>query len=188
MAIEVTDNGGSIKIKNGAQIRHIIKSHILEVSVIKGNVIKIDVGQGALQNVFIPYGDVTVPVSPNVDSLRDTIADMLDPAAAPSGGATEANQVAEIAKLTDLNAAISELQTVVNAIDAKTVDAPKRVDDSGAEIVYNGYSSKAAPKDDQQDWAIQRIRKENGVNVYTWANGDRLNNKVWNDRETLIYS
>lgn len=189
MAIEITNNGGSIKIKNGAVVRHIFKAQILEVSVIKGNTIKIDIGQGALHNVFAPFAEVTIPVAGNVDALRDVIADMLDPDAAPMGGATEAKQIEQITKLTDLNTAIATLQTSVATMDSKlSYEDPMRVDDSGAEILYKGFSNKLAPVDGQADWAIQRIRKENGIDVYTWANGDRAFDKVWDNREALIYS
>jgi hypothetical protein len=188
MAIDITNNGGSIKVKNGTQVRHISKNQVLEVTVIKNTIIKIDLGKGALQNVFIDYGVVTTPVTGNAAALRDAIADMLTPATGPTGGATEAKQVEEISKLTDLNTAIASLQTLVNTIDAKIFYDPKRVDDGQVELVYKGFSNQAAPDDAQPQWAIQRVRKENGVDVYTWANGDRLFNKVWNDRETLNYS
>src|SRR5688572_3089094 len=101
MAITIVDTGGSLKITNGTQVRHIVKSQILEVAVIKTNIVKIDIGKSALQNVFITYGDVTTPSTGSPAALRDAIADMLAPADPSTGGATEAKQDTEITKLTD---------------------------------------------------------------------------------------
>ncbi|MBL7932315.1 MAG: hypothetical protein JNL60_10450, partial [Bacteroidia bacterium] len=72
-ATTITDNGASLKLTIGTQIRNITKSQIIEVSVIKTNIIKIDIGQGALHNIFIPYTDVTSPVTANAAALRDKI-------------------------------------------------------------------------------------------------------------------
>ena len=48
MGTEITNNGASLKIKNGTLVRNIMKNQILEIAVVKTNIIKIDIGKGAL--------------------------------------------------------------------------------------------------------------------------------------------
>src|SRR5436189_202410 len=118
--IQITDNGASIKIVNGTQIRNITKSQIVEVEVIKGTTIKIDIGQGTLNNVFIAYADVTVPAVADAAALRDAINTMMAPAASgSSGGSTEAKQDTEITKLTNINTLIDNLKTLLTSLDNK---------------------------------------------------------------------
>lgn len=181
----ITDNGASIKITIGTQVRNIIKTQIVEISVIKTSIIKIDIGQGALHNVFFPFADVTVPVTANAGALRDAINALLAPAVTST--ATEAKQTEQIDILNTLKGYLLSLQTLVTALDAKVFHDPLLVDDGGAGIVYNGYAvvgtSQAAPL-----WAIERIEKVGEVNVHTWADGDKTFNNAWNDRETLVYA
>lgn len=185
MATTIADNGASIKITIGTQVRNIIKSQIIEISVIKTNIVKIDIGQGALQNIFIPHADVTSPDTANAEALRDAINTMLAPLVTST--ATEQKQVEQIDILNTLKGSLLSLQNLVTALDSKVFHDPLLIDDSGAGIIYKGYAvvgtSQSAPL-----WAIERIEKVGEVNVHSWANGDKNFDNSWNDRETLSYS
>jgi hypothetical protein len=194
MAITIENTGASLKITNGTEVRHITKSQILEVAVIKTTIIKLDIGKTALQNVFISYGDVTIPSTANPAALRDTIANMLTPETGASGGATETKQDTQITKLTDLNTAIASLNTLMtsldnrmNSMDSKLFFEPRRIDDSGVGTIYKGYSNPGVAEGVAQ-WAIQRIENVGEVDVYSWADGNKNFDNRWTDRETLAYS
>lgn len=137
MATTITNNGASIKIDNGTTIRNIMKNQIIEVSVIKTNVIKIDIGQGALNNVFIPYATVTSPVTASPDELRDAINDFMANtvnSGSGAGGATESKQDTQISKqdaqttkLTSLDTTAGAINTKVNSIDVSATNISNKV-------------------------------------------------------------
>ena len=189
MPIQITNNGASIKITNGTLIRNVTKSQIIEVTVIKTTIIKIDIGQGALHNIFIPFSEVTAPVTANAGVLRDAINDFM---ALPSGGsvvggATEVKQVEEIDILTTMNASLTTMRGLVTIIDNKIFYEPSLIDDGGAGIIYKGYALLTGALQTEPIWAIQRIQAIGNVDVYTWADGNKNFDNNWVDRETLNY-
>lgn len=186
MAIEISNNGASLKIKNGAQVRDIMKHQIQEIVVVKADTIKIDIGKGALYNVFIPFADVTVPPVADVDALREAINDMLT-ATSVAGNATEAKQIEEIAKLNLLNDAVNNIKNSVSTLDSKIFFEPVLVDESNPNIIYKGFASPAAQVGDPV-WAIQKISNTGDVCAYQWADGNKNFDNVWNNRAALSYS
>jgi hypothetical protein len=181
METTITDNGASLKLTIGTQVRNITKSHIVEVSVIKTNIIKIDIGLGALNNIYIPYADVTNPVTANVEALRDAVLAFIPASSSgtSSGLATEAKQNES---LIILNA----LRTMASSIDGKTSGEPLLTDESGAGTVYKGFAVTGALPEDAV-WAIQRVQRVSEVNIITWAGGLKDFTHIWNERETLTY-
>lgn len=95
MATQIINNGTSLKIVTDGVPRLILKSQIKDVNVLRNTIIKIDIGQGTLNNVYVDQVDVTDPVSASVDDLRDKIIAMLNTSTA--GLATELKQDSEIA-------------------------------------------------------------------------------------------
>lgn len=73
---EIFDNTGTIRITYNGFVKHIAKPAIVEVSVLRGKVIKIQTGN-VLETVYIDYADVASPVSFSVDHLRSLINQML---------------------------------------------------------------------------------------------------------------
>jgi len=183
MAISIEDNGTKIKITNGTEVRNIMKSQVREIEVIKTNIIKIDIGQGALDNIFIPFADVTVPLKSDPETLRDTILTFLE--SVGGNGAKEANQVQEIELLSGLKNSIQTLQGLITSIDNKSFYQPLLVDNN-AGVIYRGYAAIGAdPK--AAVWAIERISSSKGLQTHKWADGDRNFDNIWDKREELIY-
>jgi hypothetical protein len=185
MAITIENNGASIKITEGGASRYVLKYQIREVEIVRDTIIKIDIGQGALNNIFVDQADVTVPASASVEILRDLIMGMLQSNVA--GSATEAKQTEEIAAIANLQTAVTALQTKVNSIEDKTPYQPKLVDESNSNVVYNGFAVPGAAVD-AAVWAIQKVTKTNGVYSYQWAGGTKAFDKIWNNRKVLVYS
>lgn len=183
--ITIENNGASIKITEDGVSRYVLKYQIREVEIVRDTIIKIDIGQGALNNIFVDQATVTVPVSASVEALRDLIMAMLQSNVA--GSATEAKQTEEIAAIANLQTAVSALQNKVNSIEDKTPYQPKLVDESNANVVYNGFALPGAAVD-AAVWAIQKVTKTNGVYSYQWAGGTKAFDKIWNNRKALIYS
>jgi hypothetical protein len=190
MAITIENNGASLKITDGASVRNVYKSQIVEIAVIKANIIKIDIGQGALNNVFIPFVDVTQPVTPNAAALRDALNDLLAPASGGlvAGSATEAKQTEQIGILTTMSGSLDSIKGLVGRLDDKTFYEELLVDDGGAGVIYTGYALNGGANQGQPVWAIKRIRKEGDVSITTWADGNKNFDNVWDNREVLIYS
>lgn len=183
--ITIENNGASIKITEDGVSRYILKYQIREVEIVRDTIIKIDIGQGALNNIFIDQASVTIPASASVEILRDLIMGMLQSNVA--GTATEAKQTEEIAAIANLQTAVSALQTKVNSIEDKTPYQPSLVDESNANAVYNGFALPGAKVTDPV-WAIQKVTKVKGVLTYQWAAGTKAFDKIWNNRVALIYS
>jgi hypothetical protein len=183
MATTIEDNGTKIKITTDTEVRNVIKSRIKEIDVIKTNIIMIDIGVGALENIFIPYADVTAPAKPDPASLRDAILAFLE-----TGGieAKEAKQTEEINLIGDLKATVQSLQNALASIDSKEFFKPLIVDKSGANVVYNGYAIPGTLTN-AGAWAIEKVTSSKGIELHTWADGDMKFDNVWDNREKLIY-
>ncbi len=185
MATEIVNNGGSLKVTINGEPRLILKSQIRDVNVLRDTIIKIDIGQGALNNVYVDQVDVTNPASASVDDLRDQIIAMLNGNSA--GLATEVKQDNEIATIQDLKTQVADLQTKVGSVDSKLFFEPVIVDESNANVIYKGYAVPGAKTSDPV-WAIERITSQKGVMSYKWAAGTKSFDKVWDNRAALIYS
>jgi hypothetical protein len=184
MAVTIEDNGTKIKITSGTEVKNVIKSQIREIEVIKTNIIKIDIGRGALENVFIAFADVTVPVKPDPESLRDALLVFLE----TSGGslAKEEKQSQEVGLLTDLKTTVLTLQGLITSLDNKAFLQPSLVDNSGAGVVYKGYSAVGTLTTSPL-WAIEKVRSQSGLETHTWADGNKNFDNIWNNRESLTY-
>jgi hypothetical protein len=186
MAIEITNNGASIKInQDGVLFRNIMKNKIIEIVVIKDNIIKIDIGKGALYNVFIPFMNVTIPVTSSPENLKDAINSMLT-STVSVGSATEEKQLIEIQSLEVLNATADSIKTVMETLDSKLFFEPILIDESNPNLIYKGFAPPASNTKDAV-WAIQRISTNNNICSYQWALGNKNFVHEWSKRETIEY-
>ncbi len=185
MATEITNNGASLKIVTDGSPRFILKSQIRDVNVLRDTILKIDIGQGTLNNIFVDQVEVTIPVSKSVDDLRDQLIAMLS--GNTPGLATEQKQDSEIATIQDLKTQVLDLQSKVGSVDSKLFFEPLIVDENNPNYVYKGYAVPGA-KTNLAVWAIERITSKKGVLTYQWAAGNKNFDKVWDNRATLIFS
>lgn len=186
MSIEIINNGASLKIVTDNSPRFILKNQIKEIEVVRDTIIKVDIGQGALYNVFIDQLDVLSPVTATVEELRDKIMDMLQTAVV-AGLATEQKQSEGNAEITNLKNSMNEMRDKVNALNDKLFYEPKLVDESNANIVYKGFANPGA-KTDAMVWAITKVTNTKGILSYQWADGDKNFDNSWDNRKTLFYS
>jgi hypothetical protein len=180
MATVIENNGASLKITEDGATRFVLKNQIREVEVVRDTIIKLDIGQGALNNIFIDQASVTAPASTGVEDLRDQLMGFIQTSTSIVGFATELNQNKELETL-------KSLQTTINALNEKMFIDPILIDESNPNVIYNGYALPGA-KTAEPVWAIQKVTKVKGVLTYQWAAGNKTFDKIWNNRTALIYS
>jgi hypothetical protein len=174
MATQIENNSNNLKITVDGNSRFIMKSQISEVEIAYENIIKIDIGKGALNNVFVDQADVTVPVSTNVIDLRDKILVMLQPVVG-SGNATEAKQTEQTLELQAVKVAVTDIKDKMASVNDKLFFEPRISDETNANTIYRGYALTGI-SGDVAGWAVQ------------WAGGTKDFDKIWNNRKNFIYS
>jgi hypothetical protein len=186
MTTQIINTGASLKIINDGISKFVMKAQIREIDIVRDTIIRIDIGEGALYNVFVDQLEVTVPTSTGVEDLRDKILEMLQSSSA-SGLATEAKQIEQLTELQSVKTSVNDLRDKVMIVNDKIVPAPTIVDETNPNLIYNGFAILSAPLN-EPIWAIQKVTNANGVLTYKWAGGNKNFDKVWNNRKTLLYS
>jgi hypothetical protein len=179
MATQIENLGAALKITINGSSRSVMKSQIEAIEALEEDIIKIDIGKGALNNIFIEQRDVTVPASVSAINLADQILLMIE-SASSAGLATEAKQTAQIAEL-------QAVKSAVTTLNDKSFFEPRIVDETNPNVIYQGYALSNIAND-FAGWAIQKITNNKGIFTYQWAGGTKTFDKVWNGRKTLIYS
>ncbi len=185
MNIEIYNEGNSLKIVIDGAVSYISKQRILELSVIDNDIVKFDTGEGPLNNVFLSYGNVTVPATASADELRDALNDMLQ-TGGMQGFATELNQKSELEHLANMQKVIEELKAKVEGINDKTMYLPVKEDNTTANTIYKGFAVPGA-KDTDPVWAVLRVTNNKGIVSYQWADGNMSFDNIWNERTKLNY-
>lgn len=186
MATQIENNNNNLKITIDGNSRFVMKAQISEVEIAYGNIIKIDIGKGALNNVFIDQADVTIPVSTDVTDLRDKILTMLQPVVG-SGNATELKQTEQLQELQLVKTAVTDIKDKISSVNDKLFFEPRISDETNANTIYRGYALTGIAGD-VAGWAIQKITNNKGVLTYQWAGGTKDFDKIWNNRKNFIYS
>lgn len=185
MATELYNEGPCIRVVKNGQEFLVTKVQIKRIDALRGNLIRIDNGEGALKHIYLDIGDITTPqVFPDVISLRDTLLSWLRSSVA----AKEAKQDNEI---TELQLIRQVLENISLGGGIKTGSAgipdPLRQDESQPNIIYKGYASPDAQTYDAV-WAIVRISRIDDQIIYEWADGNQLYDNIWDNRYNLNYS
>ena len=191
MSVQIVNSGAAIKITTNGAVRRILKSQIWEISVIKTNVIKLDLGLGALHNIYINFADVDSPVTATPDALCDNINSMMQ--SLSNGGSTEQNQLSELTQLQNIATALTTLNTSVQSSGSSGGNAnlqnPLVIDESNPSVVYRGFAAAGASTS-AAVWAIQKITFSGDITTVQWANGNQNFTNIWNNRAqtSVVYS
>lgn len=185
MPIEIYNNGASLKIVNGGSVILVSKIQIKTIETIRGDVIRLDIGEGALKNIYLKYSEVTIPEGlADAAQLRDTINAML--LSNVGGGATEVKQDTEITILNGILTALQDLKGIIN-IGGGGIKQPVRIDESTPNVVYYGYAVTGSSTAEAV-WAIQRATRAADIITYEWADGNELFDNIWDNRYILTYA
>ncbi len=185
MAIQILNDGASLRIVNAASVLLINKSHIKTIDTVRDNTIRLDISSGALKNIFIKFSEVTIPAAlPDVYALRDAINSMLETNTA--GLATEQKQDVQIELLSGILSALNEIKTAIAKCCCN--GQIMRIDESNPLVTYVGYAA-AGSQPNQAVWSIQRTTKfsANDIVIVEWADGNELFDNIWDQRLELNY-
>ncbi|MFN8291015.1 MAG: hypothetical protein U0U70_12230 [Chitinophagaceae bacterium] len=187
MATEIFNDGASLRILNKGSVILVSKLQIKTIETIRNDVVRLDIGEGALKNIYIKFADVTTPAGlADAGQLRDAINAML--LSNVAGGATEIKQDTEIGILNGILGALTDLKVIINAGGVGGgIRQPIRIDESNPNVIYNGFAAVGSLPS-AAVWAIQRVTRDKDIITYEWADGNELYNKVWDDRYLLDYS
>jgi phosphomevalonate kinase len=188
---ELINNGASLKINQDGNSRLVMKHQIAVVEVLHDTIIRIDIGKGALNNVFIDQADVTNPVTISPEELRDKIMDMLQTSAAngsaTNGLATEAKQTEQTTELQNVKNAMTDIKDKIASVNDKLLFEPRISDETNANVIYKGFANPNT-KTSEPVWAIQKITNNRGMLTIQWAGGNKNSDKVWDKRKEYIFS
>ena len=189
VAIDTSDgvynDGACIKIVFKGNVIQINKAQIKTIDTIRNDTVRIDIGEGALKNIYVRLADVVFPQQfKNVELLRDYIKDLM----IQNGFSTEAKQDAEISELQQIRQALLDIKVVFQNSGGSGggVKQPLREDESQPNVIYKGY---AVPNANTREavWAILKISRIDSQIIYEWADGDENYDNVWDSRYEIRY-
>lgn len=182
---QIFNSGASIRIEKGSKVLLLSKEQVKTIDTVQNNILRIDIGEGPLNNIFIDYNDVLTPTVNSANELRDSINSMLLSDNYNGGDATEQTQLAILTEIQTLTTASTAHFEKLAKPDFTRLE-PIFVDESNPNMIFKGWS-KTYSDEGIAAWAIQRIQKVQDVLVYEWANGNQNFTHVWNDRTSLSY-
>lgn len=189
MSFQIFNDGACIRIQrlseqNVAKVLMLSKEQVKTIDVIKNNIVRIDIGEGPLKNIFINYQEVTFPALDSADELRNEINAMLKSDIYDGDNLSELTQRNILTKL-------EEIATLLQSNDVAESDLtkkePSRIDESNPYMVYRGWH-KLFGDEQANEWAIQRVRRENDQIIYEWAFGTQRQIYKWWDRADHVYA
>lgn len=183
MGFKLFNDGASIKIENGTKILFVAKEQVKTIDTIQNNIVRIDIGEGPLKNIFINYQELEAPVVASANELRDLINSMLMSDAYDGGDAKEATQASILTKLGDIATILANIQQKESDF---TQTEPSRTDESNPYFIYRGWH-KGYGFVDVNEWAIERLRREGDEIIREWVSGSQNQDFAWTERLTYQY-
>jgi len=176
MSIEIRSTGTNLTIINGSNTRTLAKTFVREASILNNNTLKLDIGGGALRNIFLPIADVTAPTHDDNASLLRAVNEMLVPA-----------EVAIQNELDELQNVVVHLETLVGSMNPAFLQEPMFIDEGNPQVIYSGYAVSGSASN-EPNFAIMRTTiTDNDIIVNEWANGNLNAQNVWDNRKELEY-
>ena len=171
----IYDTGACLKLIIKENISLINKGQVRTIDIVRGDTIRIDIGQGALKNVYIRPNDMDYPLGvKSVSEFRDYIGGLM-------------------VQLTGDGSNLMALQVkLLDAINRSWLgnllanSLPSREDESQPSVVYRGFAMPGANPGDSV-WAIVRITRTNNQVLYDWADGNENYDNIWDNRYELVY-
>lgn len=188
MAIEILNDGACLRIVNKGSIMLVNKLQIKSIETIRTDTVRLDIGDGALKNIYIKFSDVTTPAGlTDAGQLRDAINAMLK--INGEGLATAELQQIGNASLTSIQGVLGEIKTILSNLKCCGNCQETRIDESDPLSVYYGFAV-AGSATGQAVWSIRREsrKKENDIAIIEWADGNELLDNIWDERRNLAYA
>ncbi|RYY91012.1 MAG: hypothetical protein EOO15_00280 [Chitinophagaceae bacterium] len=193
MGINIFDGGASIRIVRGSKTLLVNKEQIKAIDTIHDAIVRIDIGEGPLRNIFLDYREVNQPEVGGSEDLRDIINQMLTARSGSGDGsgcnctcgdASESGQMMIYKQLESIGLGVGALLSIAKDI-LRT--KPTIIDEGNSEMIYRGWHSKQGITNNPE-WAIERIRRVEGIVYCEWAFGTKQQIYSWEARETYNYA
>lgn len=176
MSIEIRNTGTNLTIVNGANTRLLAKTLVREVSILKNTTLKLDIGGGALRNIFLPIADIILPEHADHATLLQAVNDMLTPP-----------EVAIQGELEELQNVVGHLETLVGNMNPAFLQEPMFIDEGNPKVVYTGYAVAGTQPSDPKFAVMRTTITDGDIIVNEWANGNLNAVNIWDNREMLEY-
>ena len=176
MSIQITALGTNLTIKNGINNRTLAKAFVREVSILNNNTLKLDIGGGALRNIFLPIADITVPAHTDNASLLLSVNNMITPP-----------EVAIQEELTNLENVVGHLEVLVGNMNPAFLQEPMFIDEGNPKVIYTGYAVSGSATNEPKFAIMRTTLTDNEIIVNEWANGNLNAENIWDNRTTLEY-
>ena len=184
MSFQIFNDGAVIRIENGQKTLLVTKEQVKTIDTIHDSVVRIDIGEGPLKNIFVNYADVTAPVVASASELRDLIKGWMLSDNYSGGDATEETQLTILSRLGEIALILQDIK--LQEKDIAKAD-PSRLDESNPYMIYRGWHSVTGVAENPE-WAIERVRRDGDEIIREWAYGSQQAIYPWNTRDRLEYS
>jgi hypothetical protein len=74
---QIINDGAVIRIEKDGKILLVAKDQVKTIDTVHDNIVRIDIGEGPLKNVFLNYLEIGEPATSSADELRDAIKSMM---------------------------------------------------------------------------------------------------------------
>lgn len=180
---QIINDGAVIRIEKSGKTLLVAKDQVKTIDTVHDNIVRIDIGEGPLKNIFLNYQQIGDPVVASADELRDAIKAMMATAQYTGADAKEATQLNILNQLQILSTDIAAIKQ--NQADLTQLE-PSRVDESNPYLVYRGWHADLGVVG-ASEWAIERITRIDDEIIHEWAFGKKDMMFRWTDRATLEY-
>lgn len=174
--IQISNTSTHLVINNAGNIRQLLKQNVREVSILGNNTLKLDIGGGALRNIFLPIADITAPVFDNPETLVNAVNALLTPP-----------EIAITDNLHQLQNTITEMEGQIANLLPASMQEPLYVDESNPNVIYSGFAPQGSSVSEPV-WAIMRTTIHGDIIQNEWAGGTQQMNSVWDNRRELEYA
>lgn len=186
--MEILNDGASLRIVNKGSVILVNKLQIKSIETIRTDTVRLDIGDGALKNIYIKFAEVTNPGGlTDAGQLRDAINTMLKTNS--DGLATAELQQTGNATLNAVLTVLGEIKIILSNLKCGGNCQEMRIDESDPLSIYYGFAV-AGSATNQPVWSIRRESrtKENDILIVEWADGNELFDNIWEQRLDLAYA
>src|SRR5689334_23429610 len=67
---QITNDGAVIRIEKNGKILLVAKDQVKTIDIVHANIVRIDIGEGPLKNIFLNYQEVASPAVASANELR----------------------------------------------------------------------------------------------------------------------
>ena len=180
---QIINDGAVIRIEKNGKTLLVAKDQVKTIDTVHNNIVRIDIGEGPLKNIFLNYQEVAEPLVASASELGAAIKGMLLSDQYDGGDAKEVTQISilnQLSSIAGILASIKERETDITQLE------PSRLDESNPYMIYRGWHARFGMPD-QNEWAIERVRRVDDEIIHEWAFGTKRQIYPWNQRETFNY-